>query len=91
MQELLLTPYTGNNSLSPEGTLSSRRKVLSLNRPSEFSRVSKTRLAVTVKLASNEQSSLARDKALSLYCRALLRLYRCDTGGSERGKGVDIL
>ena len=90
-KKLFLTPYTGNNALSPEGTLSTRPKVLILNWPREFSRVAKTRLTVTVRLASDEQSSLARDKALNLYCRALLRLYRRDTGGSEYGKGVDIL
>jgi hypothetical protein len=62
--------------------------------PGEIGRVSKSATAaigVAVTTLDTEQSTNAKNKALRLFCRALIRLYLQDRAKTENGKRLGIL
>jgi hypothetical protein len=48
-------------------------------------------IAVSVKTLTSEQTVSAKQKALRLFCRAMIRLYLQDNGKPENGKRLGIL
>jgi len=49
------------------------------------------KIAVSVKTLDTEQTACDKQKALRLFCRAMIRLYLQDTGNPEHGKRLGIL
>lgn len=65
-----------------------------LNEPPRNSRVSKRATAavsITQKQLDTEQSMGDKQRALRLFCRALIRLYLQDSEGSSHDKGLGVL
>jgi hypothetical protein len=48
-------------------------------------------MAVSVKTLTAEQTASAKQKALRLFCRAMIRLYLQDNRNPENGKCLGIL
>ena len=64
-----------------------------IERP-KMSRVSsslRSTIAVSVKTLDTEQTVSKRQKALRLFCRAMIRLYLQDNGNPENGKSLGVL
>jgi hypothetical protein len=62
--------------------------------PPELSKVSPSSgraIAVSIKTVDAEQTASAKQKALRLFCRAIIRLYIRDHGSPELGKRLGIL
>ena len=59
----------------------------------KISRVSRSNLTVAVSISTldAEQTASAKQKALRLFCRAMIRLYIQDNGDPENGKRLGIL
>ena len=58
---------------------------------SKVSKSSSLAIAVSIKTLDAEQTASARDKALRLFCRAMIRLYLQDKENPEHGKRLGIL
>ena len=52
---------------------------------------SSPKIAVSVKTLDAEQAASNKQKALRLFCRAMIRLYLQDHGNPENGKGLGVL
>ena len=48
-------------------------------------------IAVSVNTLSEEQNASSKQKALRLFCRAMIRLYLQDNGNPKNGKRLGIL
>jgi len=48
-------------------------------------------IAVSVKTLDTEQTASSKQKALRLFCRAMIRLYLQDNGNPENGQGLGVL
>jgi hypothetical protein len=49
------------------------------------------KLAVSVKTLDTAQTASDKQKALRLFCRAMIRLYLNDSGNPENGKRLGVL
>jgi hypothetical protein len=58
---------------------------------SKVSGSSSLTIAVSIKTLDAEQTASAREKALRLFCRAMIRLYLQDNGNPENGKRLGVL
>ncbi len=65
-----------------------------LNEPPQISKVLRStslKIAVSVKTLDTEQTASQKQKALRLFCRAMIRLYLQDTSNPDHGKRLGIL
>ena len=67
------------------------QKLIDCPKKSKVSRSFSTRIAVTFKTLETEQTAGDKQKALRLFCRAMIRLYLQDHGSPENGKRLGIL
>jgi len=60
---------------------------------SKMSKVSRSHpnVVVSIEVLDAEQAADAKQKALRLFCRAMIRLYIQDNGNPENGKRLGIL
>lgn len=58
---------------------------------SKVSKSAKPSMAVSVKTLDAEQAARDRQKALRLFCRAMIRLYLQDKGNPKNGKSLGVL
>ena len=56
-----------------------------------FSGSSSLAIAVSVKTLEAEQTAGDKQKALRLFCRAMIRLYLQDHGNPDNGKSLGVL
>lgn len=50
-----------------------------------------TKIAVSIKILDTEQRAGDKQKALRLFCRAMIRLYLQEHGNPENGKRLGVL
>lgn len=48
-------------------------------------------MTVVVKTLDRDQTTAERQRALRLFCRAMIRLYLQDNSEAQNGKGVGVL
>ena len=58
---------------------------------SKVSRLARPTITVSVKTIEAEQAARDRQKALRLFCRAMIRLYLQDNGECKNGKSLGVL
>jgi len=58
---------------------------------SKVSRSARPSIAVSVKTLDVEQAARDRQRALRLFCRAMIRLYLQDKGNPKNGKCLGVL
>jgi hypothetical protein len=61
------------------------------SKKSKVSKSSSQAITVSVKTLESEQTAVSRQKALRLFCRAMIRLYIQDQGKPEDGKRLGLL
>jgi len=67
------------------------RKLIERPKMSRVSSSLSSTIAVSVKTRDAEQTVSGKQKALRLFCRAMIRLYLQDSGNPENGKGLGVL
>lgn len=63
----------------------SKPKISKVTGPQSF------RIGTATKTLDTEQTTSQRQKAVRLYCRAMIRLYLQDTDHPQNGKGLGLL
>lgn len=71
--------------------LNAKKRLIERTETGKVSRSSPARIVAHVKTLDVEQTASSRQKALRLFCRAMIRLYFQDNEDPKNGKSLGIL